>query len=309
MIHTDLEMIQTEGFSTVMLVDPNMVLKQNSEGEKVEVQKGWRGHILPFDLVQRELLPEDLAALSAKETELADVSAIYDEILETMSEEEKGGAILNDANTAFVAKEVKTVVDEILSEVETEETRALVEYLTLSKKKDKLAYIEEKTAVNWEAMTKAASGIYNKREVLNRIDSIKLAYEFPEDSFEYKMLRVQKAIDMESSLKTEIRAMKNELHLKTKETIENLDDDDAKMLLEKKWIIPLVTDILSMPDIIVGELIEKMNAIIEKYKVTFAEVEERRTPSEKTIADMTKGLRGSEFDMAGLKEFQRLLEE
>ena len=114
---------------------------------------------------------------------------------------------------------------------------------------------------------------------------------------------------MESSLKTEIRAMKNELHLKTKETIENLDDDDAKMLLEKKWIIPLVTDILSMPDIIVGELIEKMNAIIEKYKVTFAEVEERRTSSEKTIADMTKGLRGSEFDMAGLKEFQRLLEE
>lgn len=309
MIHTDLEMIQTEGFSTVMLVDPNMVLKQNSEGEKVEVQKGWRGHILPFDLVQRELLPEDLVALSAKETELADVSAIYDEILETMSEEEKGGAILNDANTAFVAKEVKTVVDEILSEVETEETRALVEYLTLSKKKDKLAYIEEKTAVNWEAMTKAASGIYNKREVLNRIDSIKMAYEFPEDSFEYKMLRVQKAIDMESSLKTEIRAMKNKLHLKTKETIENLDDDDAKMLLEKKWIIPLVTDILSMPDIIVGELIEKMNAIIEKYKVTFAEVEERRTTSEKTIADMTNGLRGSELDMAGLKEFQRLLED
>ena len=50
-IGSDLEMIQTEGFSTVMLVDPNMVLKQNSEGEKVEVQRGWRGHILPFELV------------------------------------------------------------------------------------------------------------------------------------------------------------------------------------------------------------------------------------------------------------------
>ncbi len=308
-IHTDLEMIQTEGFSAVMLVDPNMVLKQNSEGEKVEVQKGWRGHILPFDLVQRELLPEDLEALNAKEMELADVSTIYDEIIETMSEEEKSGSILNEANTAFVSKEVKAVVDEILAEIETEETIALSKYLTISKKKDKLAYIKETKTVNWEAMTLGAQGVYNTTEVKQRIDFLKLAYEFPADSFEHKMLRVQKSIDMESSLKAAIRVMKSALHLKTKETIENLTDDEAKMLLEKKWIVPLVTDILAMPDIIVGELIGKTNAIIEKYKVTFAEVEERRASSEKIIASMTKGLRGSEFDIAGLKEFQRLLEE
>ena len=308
-IGSDLEMIQTEGFSAVMLVDPNMVLKQNSEGEKVEVQRGWRGHIIPFELVQRELLPEDLDAISAKEMELADVTAVFDEILESMSEEEKSGSILNDTNTAFVPKEVKTQVDEILEEIETEETRALAEYLTLSKKADKLAYTEKNPQVNWDAIPKSNSGLYAKRDVEKRIHALKMEFDFPDYSFEYKILRVQEAIDAESALKSEIRAMKVALHLKTKDTIENLSDDEAKMLLEKKWILSLVGDILAMPGIIVGELIDKLNAIIAKYKVTFAEVEERRIASEKTIAGETAKLTGSDFDLAGLREFQRLLGE
>ena len=64
-----------------------------------------------------------------------------------------------------------------------------------------------------------------------------------------------------------------------------------------------------MPGSIVGELIDKLNAIIAKYKVTFAEVEERRIASEKTIAGETAKLTGSDFDLAGLREFQRLLGE
>ena len=46
-IAIDLEIIQTEGFAATKQVDPNMVLKKDAE-----VQDGWVGHVLPFELMQ-----------------------------------------------------------------------------------------------------------------------------------------------------------------------------------------------------------------------------------------------------------------
>lgn len=55
-IVADLEMIQGEGFDAIFQVEPNMVIKKKKEDEDevTEVQEGWKGHILPFDLVQEE---------------------------------------------------------------------------------------------------------------------------------------------------------------------------------------------------------------------------------------------------------------
>ncbi len=54
-ISIDLEVLGSEGFDAVRAVDPNMVIKKKG-GKDVEVQDGWIGRVLPFDLVQRELL-------------------------------------------------------------------------------------------------------------------------------------------------------------------------------------------------------------------------------------------------------------
>ena len=51
----DLEIIQSEGQEAVKQVDPNMVIKKKN-GKEQEIQEGWKGHILPFDLVQKNLL-------------------------------------------------------------------------------------------------------------------------------------------------------------------------------------------------------------------------------------------------------------
>ena len=60
----DIEMLQTEGFQVITQVDPNMVIKKNNKNddddEVTEVQDGWKGHILPFELVQERLMPEDV---------------------------------------------------------------------------------------------------------------------------------------------------------------------------------------------------------------------------------------------------------
>ncbi|MBQ9662551.1 MAG: type I restriction-modification system subunit M [Oscillospiraceae bacterium] len=108
-IAVDLEIIQTEGFAAAKQVDPNMVVKKK-DGKDTEVQDGWVGHVFPFDLVQRELLADDLASLRADEDRLAAVASTYEELLDSLSEEEKDKPFVNDDKTGFVWPEVKAAV-------------------------------------------------------------------------------------------------------------------------------------------------------------------------------------------------------
>ena len=107
-ISADLEVIQTEGTGAITQVDPNMVVKKK-DGKDIEVQDGWVGHILPFDLVQRLLLSDELEAVAAKDNALNELLAEYDEIIESIPEEDRGD-FLNDDNTAFVPKEITKII-------------------------------------------------------------------------------------------------------------------------------------------------------------------------------------------------------
>lgn len=108
-IAIDLEVLQAEGFAAVKQVDPNMVIKKKS-GKDQEIQEGWTGHVLPFDLVQKTLLADDLQALSDKEVRLNDIASDLETQLDELSEEDKEQAFVNDAKDAFVAAEVKKAI-------------------------------------------------------------------------------------------------------------------------------------------------------------------------------------------------------
>jgi len=108
-IAVDLEIIQTEGFKATKQVDPNMIVKKK-DGKDQEVQDGWAGHVLPFELVQSALLSDDLAALRSDEDRLAEITAAYEEALDSLPEEEKEKAFVNDDKTAFVWAEIKKAI-------------------------------------------------------------------------------------------------------------------------------------------------------------------------------------------------------
>lgn len=104
-ISVDLEIIQTEGFKATKQVDPNIVTKKK-DGKEQEVQEGWKGHILPFELVQQTYLSADLQALQHKENRLAEISAELEEMLETVMADEEVGDIFNEDADAFDSKKV-----------------------------------------------------------------------------------------------------------------------------------------------------------------------------------------------------------
>ena len=108
-IAVDLEIIQTEGFAAVKQVDPNMVVKKK-DNKEYEVQDGWVGHVLPFDLVQSKLLSAELASLKADEERLAGIVSGYEESLDLLPEDEKEKPFVNDDKDAFVWAEVKKAI-------------------------------------------------------------------------------------------------------------------------------------------------------------------------------------------------------
>ena len=148
-ISTDLEILQTEGSDAIHAVDPNMVLKKK-DGKEIEVQEGWVGRILPFDLVQREKLPERLATIEALEGRLEEIDAELEMLIETLPEEARDSAILNEDNTKFDAKELGAEAKRLKKETDdTPEYRdAVTQALSLlneAKAKRKLLKSERQT--------------------------------------------------------------------------------------------------------------------------------------------------------------------
>ena len=149
-IAVDLEIIQTEGFAATKKVDPNLVTKKK-DGKEQEIQDGWIGRVIPFELVQKELLSDRYKELRKKEARLAEIPSLYEEIIEDMTEEEKDGQVLNDNNDAFIPKEVTKKLKELKKEAPTEEVKSFIDkldrYERLSKEeKDLKKEIKSETA-------------------------------------------------------------------------------------------------------------------------------------------------------------------
>jgi type I restriction enzyme M protein len=84
----DLEILQTEGFAASKKVNPNMVTKKK-DGKDQEIQDGWVGHVIPFELVQSTILKEEALSLRRKEERLSEILSSYEEIIDSMPEEDK----------------------------------------------------------------------------------------------------------------------------------------------------------------------------------------------------------------------------
>ncbi len=304
-IAVDLEIIQTEGFAATKLVDPNMVIKKK-DGKEREIQEGWKGHIIPFDLVQKRLLSEDAKELGTVENRTAEITSEYEELMDALSDDDKQ-KLLNDDNTAFVAKEVKIACEEVFAEISTPETRLLEEYCKLSKAKDKIAFAEEHKEFNWNRMSAKKDGTYGKKEIDKYIAAIKSQVRFEDGTYEYIVVHANDLLAEEKELKKAVKEKAVKLHLKTKETIEKLSDEEVAKLLKEKWIKPLIDNLMQLPDSIVAELVAKLETLAKKYETTFAEVEEEIMETEKSLSAMIDELEGGEFDMLGLAELKKLL--
>ncbi|PKL27827.1 MAG: type I restriction-modification system subunit M [Firmicutes bacterium HGW-Firmicutes-15] len=246
-IAIDLEILQTEGFDASKKVEPRMVSKKDEE-----VQEGWRGRVIPFDLVENTLLKDEHDHLLAIEDRVSEINATHAEILDGLSEEEKESDGLNETKDSFISSWVVKEVKKLMAD--------------------------------------------KKKGIL-----------IPEDSFEEKIMLVDELMAEEKQLKSKLKKETVALHNKTKKVIEGLSYEDARSLLEAKWIEPLLLSLYSIPKTIIEVLITKVVALAEKYKTTFSEIETELHETEIAIGSMIQELTGNSHDLKGLEEFMSLL--
>ena len=242
----DLEILQTEGFNALRKVDPKMVTKKKGDKE-VEVQDGWLGHVFPFELVQKNLLTDETNQLAQMEERQAEIASELEELLDSLSEEEKESEMVNEAGDAFVLKEINKYLKELKGQ--QPETGA----------------------------------------------------------FEEKLTRAADLIAEDKTLRSKSKKAKDALENTTKETIESLTDEKALQLLEQKWVKPLSDTLLRIPSVLLRTLTAKLQALGEKYAVTFEQVEIQIHDTQDELSSMLSDLTGNEFDLRGLEEFRRWL--
>lgn len=248
-ISRDIETIQTEGKQAVAQVDPFMVTKKDKKEKKdIEVQDGWVGHIIPFELIQQDLMADTLDEIKSKENRLEEISEEFDEICEEIEEEDKKD-IYDDEKEKFDNSKIK-----------------------------KLATLLQKGKQTYQ-----------------------------EDTFEYQVIQLSNLLKEKSSLSSSIKKSKDEIDEKTKDIIERLTFEDATKYLVKKWIEPLTSKLLSMPETIVDSVEGFVTSLNNKYKETMYDIENGIEETERELSNMLDDLTGDEYDMQGIKDLKTLL--
>lgn len=153
-ISVDLEVIQTEGFNATKKVEPNMVFKK-VKGKDQEVQEGWMGRVIPFELVQETLLDEELQELKQKENRLAEIVSEIEVLFDSLSEDDKEGDTVNDAKDSFVNAEVIKEAKQLNAEIKDNGKFEDDSYEAIILKVDKL--ITEQKKLNKEVKSESAA--------------------------------------------------------------------------------------------------------------------------------------------------------
>lgn len=299
-IAADLEILQTEGFQAVKQIDPRMV-----EKNKEEVQDGWMGHVLPFELVQEMLLQDDVQVIRDMEQRMEELTNQFNDIIDSLTPEEKDKPILSDDNSHFVATEVKKELKRILAKISTPEIELLRSFP--SNKNEKEQFIADHPELAWDAVEPDKNGKYGKTQVNAMIRYYQENFTFDEDSLEAKVKVVAAMLEEEKSLFADAAQKRRELIDKTITTIQALDDETAIELLRCKWVHPLLASLQRMPSEVIITLADKVQHLVAKYATTYQDIAQRISNAESQLFALIGELEGNNADNMGLSEFKKTL--
>lgn len=111
-IATDIEIIQSETFNATRVVEPKMVVKKK-DGIDIEVQDGFQGRILPFDLVQKEMLTDSYNELQALLVAISDIDSSISDTKNSFEEDELQEPYYDSEKQDFIAKGLTAKAKEI----------------------------------------------------------------------------------------------------------------------------------------------------------------------------------------------------
>ena len=233
-ISLDLEIIQTEGFAAAKQVDPHLIIKKKGNEEQ-EIQDGWVGHVIPFELVQKTYLKAETDALKALENSLAEIPGEYEALLEELTEEDKETLkeCFSEEGDAFVLKEVSKKLKELKKD-DSEDSRRVCRIFTevesTGKQEKKLRDAIKTGRAELEIKTKEKIETLTDEEVLELLElkwinplTEKLSC-LPDSIVDELVRKIQK---LQSKYETTFFDLENEIRETEKELAKMMDDLDG----------------------------------------------------------------------------------
>lgn len=310
-ISIDLETIRLQGIGAARSIEDIEVYDKK---EKDAVKKGEEGKIIPFALIQKHLFADEFICMASLNQELEGVVSEYESFWEELDEElkdqlkKKSDDADDQADAKLDTKILKTKYQEILATLSNDVTKLYNEYLSL-KPKEKVVFQQEHTELIWpEESERSANGTYKPAAIKAIIEQIKNEIEIAEDEDDYKVRRLYLLNQQISDLKNnKIKKIKTFLDSQAREKIVCLSDDEIKMLLKEKWLTPAMQSINGIPTSIKNDLNYSIRGIIAKYQNPISSLESEIVDAEDALSAMLKELRGNDFDMAAIQQFEKLL--
>lgn len=299
-IANDIEILQTEGFDAVRGVDQKMVIKNDEE-----VPDGFEGRLLPFTLVQKRLLPDELKELTDKENRLQEIDERLISVIELLPPDSLEKPFINDDHDKWVAAELKKEVKKVYSNVITPEIEILTTFP--SKKAEKAAFISAHAEIDWNSVPRNKKGEIGKPQINSYISILQQQYSFEPESEPQLIKEAFELLEEQKVLKKEVSALMQELVDKTIFTIQNIAEETATELLRHKWIDPITEALSHMPHQVITELSENVERLNEKYAVTYHDIACRINKAESKLYSLIGELQAGNADLIGLSEFRKTL--
>ena len=113
MIENDLITIRENGIAVCKQTEPNMVLKKDSKTKKTnEVQDGWKGTIMPFDMIEKVFFGQDFETMRELEAQADGFASEYADAFDNLDEDVKK-EVSKEEGTTFDSKMLKDKIKDI----------------------------------------------------------------------------------------------------------------------------------------------------------------------------------------------------
>lgn len=169
---------------------------------------------------------------------------------------------------------------------------------------------DENVAANTPDWIKEDFSAFVPKDLKAECKAIKLKHskeKINPESLDGRLIEADRLLDLEKKQKKAISQYEDEILHDTFKVMETLSDDDIFALLHAKHIVRLEKSLSELPMLWERNFVSAVHALADKYGETLVDIDRKISDSEKSLASLIDNLTGSDHDMAGLREFQKLL--
>lgn len=309
-ISIDLKTIQEEGIEAARKTEDVKVY--DKKNEEISDKKNENGKIIPFDLIAKVMFGDDfnkLEELNKKlESAIAEFDSYWAELDEDIKEELKKQDDKKESDDVKLdTKVLKKKKEEVYESLENDLIKRYNEYFSLSTN-EQIQFEKDHPEMAWPAEEKRTrKGVFKASDFKSIILNVKNTMEIDEEDEDFKVRKLFFLNQNISAIKKERNDCKKVIDIKAVEKLAVLTDDEIRVLLNAKWILPIIEKINIIPFNIVKQLAYKIKRVVKRYENSIVEVEEKVSCSQREIKELIKELKGGAFDVKAIEIMVNLL--